>query len=400
MARVAAIAALLLSAQAASAPASTAPDRVNALMVSSGGGTVVELDARTLRQTAPAGVRLPNVGPWAFSPDRETVAVATAYSDRVTPVRLRLVDLGSRRRVASILLGREPQLRAGWIDYSVVLVAWTSPGTVAVLRRLADRSLQLVTVDTAARRVVRRQPLAGDVLRYARSPEALVLLYGRARADRRAAARRHPTGWRGAIGRAGAASGGLDWDSNVQPPVGQQLMPGLAVDDGTAFLVAPNGTVASVGLDDLAVRYQERGTLAKYLNGSVREAVSLGGGLLAVTGSNYEMRARPEADPEQLSTPAGLELVDVRTGERQRVDATTQSLRVWGDALLAQGDGLTVYDREGRVRSRIFQGSPIWVTAVSGGIAYAYDEHEWLLVDLAAGTVVQRRSSLPVLLVP
>lgn len=400
MARVAAIAALLLSAQAASAPASTAPDRVNALMVSSGGGTVVELDARTLRQTAPAGVRLPNVGPWAFSPDRETVAVATAYSDRVTPVRLRLVDLGSRRRVASILLGREPQLRAGWIDYSVVLVAWTSPGTVAVLRRLADRSLQLVTVDTAARRVVRRQPLAGDVLRYAQSPEALVLLMGEP--ERIVSPRLVVIRPDGAVGSVALERlrAGWTWDSNVQPPVGQQLMPGLAVDDGTAFLVAPNGTVASVGLDDLAVRYQERGTLAKYLNGSVREAVSLGGGLLAVTGSNYEMRARPEADPEQLSTPAGLELVDVRTGERQRVDATTQSLRVWGDALLAQGDGLTVYDREGRVRSRIFQGSPIWVTAVSGGIAYAYDEHEWLLVDLAAGTVVQRRSSLPVLLVP
>jgi hypothetical protein len=48
----------------------------------------------------------------------------------------------------------------------------------------------------------------------------------------------------------------------------------------------------------------------------------------------------------------------------------------------------------------MLQGSPVWVTAVSGGIAYAYDEHEWLLLDLAAGAIIGRRTSLPVLLVP
>jgi hypothetical protein len=397
MARVVAIGALLLAAQAATA--STAPERVNALMVSSGGGTVVELDARTLKQTAPAGVRLPNLGPWAFSPDRATVAVATGYSDRATPVRLRLVDLATRRRVASILLGRDPQLRTGWID-PVVLVAWSSPRTVVVLRRLVDRSLQLVTVDAVARRVVRRQPFVGEVLQHAQSPEALVVLVGEAErivAPRLVVIRSDGSVRSVALARLRA---GWTWDGNAQPPVGQQSMPGLAVDGGTAYLVAPGGTVASVGLDDLAVRYQERGTLAKYLSGSVREAVSLGGGLLAVSGSDYELRARPGADPEQRSTPAGLELVDVRTGERIQVDSSTRSIRLWADALLAEGDGLTVYDREGRVRSRMLKGSPVWVSAVSRGIAYAYDEHEWLIVDLAAGTVVGRRSSLPTLLVP
>jgi hypothetical protein len=396
MARVAAIVALVLAVPAG---ASTTPERVNALVVSSAGGTVVELDARTLKQTAPAGVRLPNVGPWGFSPDRATVAAATGYSDRATPVRLRLVDLASRRRVASIPLGRDPQLRTGWID-PVVLVAWSSPRTVVVLRRLADRSLQLVTVDTGARRVVRREPFAGEMLRHAQSPEGLVLLVGepeRIVAPRLVVIRPDGSARSVALARLRA---GWTWDSNAQPPVGLQSMPGLAVDGGTAYLVAPNGTVASVELDDLAVRYQERGALAKYLNGSLRETVSLGGGLLAVTGSDYEMRARPGADPEQISTPAGLELVDARTGQRRRLDSTTRSLRRWGEALLAYGDGLTVYERDGRVRSRMLQGSPVWVTAVSGGIAYAYEEHEWLLVDLAAGAVIARRTSLPVLLVP
>jgi hypothetical protein len=396
MARVAAIVALVLAVPAG---ASTTPERVNALVVSSAGGTVVELDARTLNQTAPAGVRLPNVGAWGFSPDRATVAVATGYSDRATPVRLRLVDLASRRRVASIPLGRDPQLRTGWID-PVVLVAWSSPRTVVVLRRLADRSLQLVTVDTGARRVVRREPFAGEMLRHAQSPEGLVLLVGepeRIVAPRLVVIRPDGSARSVALARLRA---GWTWDSSAQPPVGLQSMPGLAVDGGTAYLVAPNGTVASVELDDLAVRYQERGALAKYLNGSLRETVSLGGGLLAVTGSDYEMRARPGADPEQISTPAGLELVDARTGQRRRLDSTTRSLRRWGEALLAYGDGLTVYERDGRVRSRMLQGSPVWVTAVSGGIAYAYEEHEWLLVDLAAGAVIARRTSLPVLLVP
>jgi hypothetical protein len=396
MGRVAAIVALLLAVPAG---ASTAPDRVHALVVSSGGGTVVELDARTLEQTAPAGVRLPNVGLWAFSPDRATVAVATGYSDRSTPVRLRLVDLASRRRVASILLGRDPQLRTGWVD-PVALVAWSSPTTVVVLRRLADTSLQLVTVDTVARRVVRREPFAGELLRHAQSAEGVVLLVGE---RERIAVPRLVVVRAGGAARSVALArmqAGWTMDTNAQPPVGRQLMPGLAVDDGIAYLVAPNGTIASVSLDDLAVRYSERGTLMKYLTGSEREAVALGGGLLAVTGSDWELRSRGNADPEQVVTAAGLELVDARTGERRRIDSSTSSVRLWGDALLAEGDGLTVYERDGRVRSRMLAGSQLLVTAVSGGIAYAYGASEWLVVDLAAGRVIARRSSLPVMLVP
>jgi hypothetical protein len=45
-------------------------------------------------------------------------------------------------------------------------------------------------------------------------------------------------------------------------------------------------------------------------------------------------------------------------------------------------------------------GSQLLVTAVSGGIAYAYGASEWLVVDLAAGGVIARRRSLPVMLVP
>lgn len=396
MGRVAAIVALLLAVPAG---ASTSPDRVHALVVSSGGGTVVELDARTLEQTAPAGVRLPNVGPWAFSPDRTTVAVATGYSDRITPVRLRLVDLASRRRVASILLGRDPQLRTGWVD-PVALVAWSSPTTVVVLRRLADTSLQLVTVDTVARRVVRRERFAGELLRHAQSAEGVVLLVGE---RERIAVPRLVVVRAGSAARSVALArmqAGWTVDTNTQPPVGRQWLPGLAVDDGIAYLVAPNGTIASVSLDDLAVRYSERGRLAKYLTGSERKAVALGGGLLAVTGSDRELRSRQDADPEQVVTAAGLELVDARTGDRQRIDSSTSSVRLWGDALLAEGDGLTVYERDGRVRSRMLAGSQLLVTAVSGGIAYAYCASEWLVVELATGGVIARRSSLPVMLVP
>jgi len=344
-------------------------------------------------------VRLPNVGPWAFSPDRATVAVATGYSDRITPVRLRIVDLASRRRVASILLGRDPQLRTGWVD-PVALVAWSSPTTVVVLRRLADTSLQLVTVDIVARRVVRRDQFAGELLRHAQSAEGVVLLVGereRIAVPRLVVVRAGNPARSVALARMQA---GWTVDTNAQPPVGRQWMPGLAVDDGIAYLVAPNGTIASVSLDDLAVHYSERGTLAKYLTGSERTAVALGGGLLAVTGSDWELRPRQDADPEQVVTPAGLELVDAHTGERKRIDSSTSSLRLWGDALLAQGDGLTVYERDGRVRSRMLAGSQLWVTAVSGGIAYAYGASEWLVVDLAAGAVIARRSSLPVMLVP
>lgn len=256
-----------------------------------------------------------------------------------------------------------------------------------------------MTVDTIARRVVRRERFAGELLRHAQSAEGVVLLVG----ERERIAVPRLVVVAGGVARSVALArmqAGWTVDTSAQPPVGRQWMPGLAVDDGIAYLVAPNGTIASVSLDDLAVHYSERGTLAKYLTGSEREAVALGGGLLAVTGSDWELRSRQDADPEQVVTPAGLELVDARTGERHRIDSSTSSVRLWGDALLAEGDGLTVYERDGRVRSRMLAGSQLLVTAVSGGIAYAYGASEWLVVDLAAGAVIARRSSLPVMLVP
>jgi hypothetical protein len=202
---------------------------------------------------------------------------------------------------------------------------------------------------------------------------------------------------------------GWTMDAAETPPVGEVRRPGLAVDAATrtAFVAAPSGLVAEIGLDGLGVRYHAlRGTFAKYQTGAVRQAVSLGGGLLAVAGTNSTVEKNTKGELVQDTRGSGLELVDTGTGTTRLLDATSTAVAAWRDGLVAtswswssnasaqRGGGLAIYDRTGALRFRLLEGRSVSLSGVHGSLAYAHDGDR-ITVDLMTGRVVRRGATGP-----
>jgi hypothetical protein len=406
MGRIAVLAALLLAVCAAAAPAGTEPERVYAVLSESQPAVLVEVDARTLKPVSSARVPLASLGLWSFSPNSRALAVSTRWVPRsgvAAAVRLRFVELGGMRLTGSVRLGPDPGLSTGHVD-PVVLVAWLTPEAVVAIRQRANRSLELVGVDPGKQSVRWRRPLSGVVLASAPVGGELVLLVGKH--EQIVAPRIVVVDARGRVRFAelGRLRAGWIWDAGATPPVGETRLPGLAVDSATrtAYVAAPSGLVAEVALDGLGVRYHAlRGTFAKYQSGAQRQAVSLGGGVLAVAGSNSTVEKNTKGELFQNTRGSGLELVDTHTGTTRSVDPTATAVAAWQGGLVSassswdsrvseqRGGGLAIFDRAGVLRARLLDGRSVSLVGVHGDLAYAYDG-ELITVDLAAGKVIGR----------
>jgi hypothetical protein len=215
----------------------------------------------------------------------------------------------------------------------------------------------------------------------------------------------------------------------------EQSVPGLAVDSrgGRAFVVAP-GLVAEVDLATLAVTYREpepaASALARLLGwldptaeakgatGPTRSAHWLGGGLLAVTGTDEDVVEDANGEQQNRIRAAGLSLIDTRDWRFRKVDEGAADAQVAGDLLLATGSsfdpatgagksiGLAVYGLDGRKRFQRFDGREVWVRHVYAGRAYVdvpLTKPPWAtlrVVDLDTGRVAraERGRRLPWLL--
>jgi hypothetical protein len=411
MGRIAVVAALLLAVCAAAAPAGTEPERVYA--VSESQPTVLtEVDARTLKPVSAARVQLTTLGRWSYSPKGNALAVSTGFVPRgglPGPVQLRFVDLVKLRLTGSVRLGPDPALTTGYID-PVVLVSWITPETVVAVRQRANRSLEVAGVDAAKRTVRWRKPLSGVVLASAPAGGELVLLVGKE--GKIIAPRVVVVGSEGNIRSAELSRlrAGWSWDAASTPPVGETRQPGLTVDPATrtVFVAAPSGLVAEIALDGLGVRYHAlRGTFAKYQSGAIRQAVSLGGGILAVAGTNSTVEKNVKGELVQNTRGSGLELVDTRAGTMRTLDETATAVAAWHGGLVAaswrwdstareqRGGGLAIYDGAGVLRSRLFEGRPVSLIGVHGEFAYVYAEDERITVELMTGRVVSRAATGP-----
>jgi len=161
--------------------------------------------------------------------------------------------------------------------------------------------------------------------------------------------------------------------------------------------VAP-GLVAEVDLAKLAVTYREPepaasglarllGWLdptaeAKGATGPTRSAHWLGGGLLAVTGTDEDVVEDANGEQQNRIRAAGLSLIDTRSWSFRTIDEGAAEVRVAGDRLLATGSsfdpatgegksiGLAVYGLGGRKRFQRFDGREVWVRHVYAGRAY------------------------------
>jgi hypothetical protein len=411
MGRIAVVAALLLAVCAAAAPAGTEPERVYALLDDSQPAILAEVDARTLKPVSAARVALSTFGRWSYSPNGKALAVSTGFVPRggmPGPVQLRFVDLVKLRLTGSVRLGPDPALTTGYID-PVVLVAWLTPDTVVAVRQRANRTLELAGVETTKRTVRWRKPLSGVVLASAPAGGELVLLVGKE--GQIVAPRIVVVDARGRVRSVELSRlrAGWTWDAAATPPVGETRHPGLTVDPATrtAFVAAPSGLVAEIALDGLGVRYHAlRGTLAKYQSGAIRQAVSLGRGVLAVAGTDMAVRTNTKGELVQSTRGSGLELVDTGSGTTRSLDSTATTVAAWEGGLVAaswnwdsgaseqRGGGLAIYDKKGLLRFRLFEGRSVSLIGVHGSLAYAYDG-ERVTVDLVTGRVVSRAATGP-----
>jgi hypothetical protein len=343
------------------------------------------------------------IPPWTVSPDRSRLALARHEAGALRS--LRLVDVRRMRVAADVRLTGGP----------IGLLAWPARERVLAVQELCcDGRQQLLVVDLAQRRVAASRPLEGSVLLAEWTARELVLLL--APAQRIGPARLAIVDADGAVRLVGLERirAGRELVDPVRHEM-KQSVPGLAVDgEGRrAFVVAP-GVVASVDLANGTVGYhrpaRSRSLLsrlrdwldpvaqAKGASGPIRSARWLGGGLLAVTGTDES----PTGELEARLRPAGLDLVDTRNWTKRTIDRDVNEVRVAGDLLLATGSsaGLSAYGFDGHRRFRLLEGRETWIEHVHGARAYVHSPlpdgrlGPLLVVDLATGSITTRRRQL------
>jgi hypothetical protein len=189
--------------------------------------------------------------------------------------------------------------------------------------------------------------------------------------------------------------------------------PGVAVDpERRRVLVAdPDGLVAEVDVATLRVEYHSAPRARVQTDDgrrAFRTARWLGDGLLAVSGYDLYESRDALGRVQTRSEPAGLDLVDTRTWQVQRLDERADSFRFVNRLLLATGTrwdsaggtsagmGIAGYALDGSKRFHLFEGTPAWLVEAYDGRAYAYlTTWKYAIVDLNRGVVIEERRDPP-----
>jgi hypothetical protein len=381
---------------------------------------LTRLDPASLRPADGRRVPLRSAGSWAFSPDGARIAFAshsTNVSSTSPRAWIRLVDPVALRKLGDVALG------FGW----TIALAWPGPDRLIVLQQTPTGETSAVVLDPLARRVVTRRLLDGRLLEARRTARELVLLLGSPEVI-------GPTRLAVVDGSGGVRAVELSAIPGGSEPIAtasdahawRERKPGLAVDPAArrAYVVADTDLVAAVELDTLAVSYRrpseptslltrlrnwlEPAAYAKTVDGSIREARWLGGGKIAVSGTNHTLITDAGAEPRVHTEPAGLQVIDVEVWTGKTLDTDATYLQVAGGLLFAtgfrpdwiqesRGIGMSVYDADGHRVLELFNGRVVHVAEVYDGRAYVrLDGSQRLtVVELASGRVVGSRATLP-----
>jgi hypothetical protein len=325
-------------------------------------------------------------------------------------------------------------------------LAWLAPNRLLVVQQLCCTGrFDLVVVAPRTRRVLERTTLEGDLVQVAAAASELVLLV--APPDQIGPSRLLVVDAQGRIRSAaldGIRAGREVAEVEGAPFVSRHRNPGLAVADEErrAFVVPSDGPVASIDLSSLSVTYhslaEPRSLLgrlrnwleptadAKASDGTSRQALWLGGGVVAVTGSDDHTFIGAENAVSMRTDPAGLSLIDTASWTVRRIDDSVSYVSRSGNLLLATGyswdsstqrqggNGLAGYALDGGKRFHVFAGRRLTQLRVFGRRAYVgldgtvrvRDTHIRLddgsafkTVDLATGRIIGTRTSpIPVLL--
>jgi hypothetical protein len=371
LAGVAALAAVV-AVHAAAAPTVGVP------LLAYRSGELMELEPLSLQPIRSAHVPVPQVTvSWSFDPTRQVVVLGGLE-------RLALFDLDAWRTRLSVRL-------PGYI----VATSWSRDRLVALVDE-APGFLESVTLDPRTGRVLQRHRVAREVEAAAAYRGGIVAITAPAGAIGPA---------RVVVFAAGAAPRTVGLGGIIAGESGNRfVVPALSILEsaGRAFVVGTNGTLATVDLGRGTVAFRRTRQLSaaeKGIRASVRHAVWLGEGRLAVSGWTNQNRA------------VGLTLLNVRSGRLRVLDTSADSMSA-GDGVLVgyrfsfpparglPGGGVSVYSASGRRRFHVLGNSTIAAAEVVGARVYVdQDELHVLVIDSRTGrTLATAPGELPELL--
>jgi hypothetical protein len=196
----------------------------------------------------------------------------------------------------------------------------------------------------------------------------------------------------------------------------RELVPGLAVDPTgrRALVVPPGGPVAEVDLGDLTVTYHtlsepvslfhrfldwlDPAAEAKMVEGKDRQALWLGNGLVAVSGTDFPPIEAGQTD--LVGKPAGLSLIDTDDWSVRRVDGQVSGVRLLGSRLFAYEAGcssapesfaLVAYDLSGKQQFRLCRDEGFDPQVVGDYLYVGMDNNtRFDVVDMSTGAIVSR----------
>jgi hypothetical protein len=349
-----------------------------------GGARLVSIDPRSLVPIPGRALSLIGAGAWAFSPDRQQLALAgSCQQGQGLSAGVVLVETARLRPTGCLWLG------------GVTAMIWPKP------RRLVAVTDEVISIDPISRRILGRRPLpvGQQLLAMTRTAGRLVLLVGSAGQGRLIVV----------DDRGGVGTVELGVPAGMQPREATFVQPGLAVDaaGSRAFVVTEAGPVAEVSLKTLDVAYRDLHEVVSFLGrigawlqpaaqakdfhpSALGSAHWLGNGLLAVAG----MRSS-----QGTAAPTGLTLIDTRTWSRRMLDRGVSSATVSQGRLVAAGPGagLSVYDVTGRLLYRRFAGRAAWVSLVHRGRVYLNvgSERRLRVLELVSGRQIGRHEEPP-----
>jgi hypothetical protein len=327
---------------------------------------LVRLDPVGLRPLA--GRRVPLSGEplgWSFAPDRSRMILSTTARG----ARLRLIDLRAMRVLGDIVVARRGSgIATAWVGPRRVLAVMVTPGCCGAGDTI------VAAIDIARRRVLWRQRLGGSLQAGERLDGSLLLVLG-PRGRSVGPSRLVEVGAHGPL-RSVALPVIVSGTQSIGT-VTNSWEPGLAVDraGGRAFVVQAGAPVAEVDLPTFAVRWQALEPAARpadTVTGATRDALWMGRGTLAITGSDRRAtRGHGAAGRAARELPAGLTLVDTRRWSARTIDARATDAALVSDTLLASsflfdartqtttGSGLSGYSVDGRRRFHRYGKQPI-----------------------------------------
>jgi hypothetical protein len=409
--------------ETASARPAKAPPMIG-ISYASPHGTLAWFEPMTLEMLPGRKARLGgHFGSWAFSNGRRFLALGSCEGPGARTPGIRFVDAHRMRVLGDLPLS---PYRRGCAS----ALTWLRPERLlAVVSTGTASTSEVVLVNTRTRRVLRRSPLPASPTAVGRTTEELILLFssfGEFGPARIAVVDSEGTVRMRAVERilAGTVVDGTSAEYRART-----IQPGLAVDpDGRRAIVVPaSGPVADVDLVTLDVSYHELdepslfGRLirwltpaaqAKVMEGPVREARWLGGGMLAVSGTDNSVEAGTSGPERFLQIPAGVRLIDTRSWTSRLLEPEASGFALGAGLVVAQGGrwdsddergfgpGLRAFDLDGEERWRLHAGEYRWMDT-AGSVGYVHIAGGMAdVVDLAAGAVVSRveRDPFPQLL--